>query len=249
MNIANLVCATMRAASECRDIGDGDVAINTQCLYPSNAVVQVIVRRVASGFLVSDDGGAVREAVTAGVQLSKAAQAKYVGVTSKQGLHFHNGVVSAPSVPIEALPVAVVLVANAAKEIADQIFLHYRIKRVRDFRALVSGLLRNELMQSPHEELIAGQSTRTYRFENVIVLPSGKRAIVDPVLRDSNSINARVIANLDVHGAANDSITQRIVYDDEENWESDELNVLHMTSVPVVPFSKAKIALSDLLAA
>jgi hypothetical protein len=249
MSFADRVCETMRNFSACRDLGNGDVQVTTHCLYPSNAVVQVTVRSVIGGCFVSDEGGASSETVTAGIELSKSAQARYAQVARKQGLNFFGGVVSAPYVDLQAVPMAVMLVANVSKEIADQIFQHHRVRRGRDFRQLVTSLLRVDLKQSPREELIAGQSTRTYRFENVFTLPSGRRALVDPVLRDPNSINARVIANLDVHAAANESIAQRIIYDDEDDWETDDLNVLHMTSVPVVPFSKADKAIKDLLRA
>ena len=77
MNATEIVCHAMREAAKCRDLGNGDVAVNTHCLYPSNAVVQVMVRSVTSGFFVSDDGGAIREALTAGVELSKSAQSGY----------------------------------------------------------------------------------------------------------------------------------------------------------------------------
>lgn len=249
MSIISTICKSLCDISNCIDLGNGDMAVNTQCLYPSNAVVQVTVRSVNGSYLVSDDGGAIREAITAGLQLQKSSYAKYGVISNKQGLSFHNGVVSAPVVSIDAVPYAVVLVANSSKEIADQIFSHYRTKRVRDFRSMVTAMLELDLQQKIREESIPGQSTRTYRFENVFSLPSGRKAIVDPVLRDPNSINARVIANLDVREASQGSFVQRIVYDDEDRWENDDLNVLQMTGVSVVPFSKAKDALKALLVA
>lgn len=249
MNIVNEICLRMQAATQCHELEDGAVVINTHCMYPSNGAVQIVIRGTQSGYLVTDDGGAIREAIAAGAALSKSTQMSYSSITGKQGLSFYNGAVSAPSVPLDAVPAAVMLVANASKEIADQIFSTYRMKRARDFKSLVRQFIREEFRQSPKETLIVGQTTKQHKFDNVIVLPGGRRAIVDAVLHDANSINARVVANLDVKAANSDGITQSIVYDDEEAWGPSDLSLLQITDVPVVPFSKAGPTLHRLLQA
>jgi hypothetical protein len=249
MNIANDICARLQSVNRCHALDDGGVAVNTHCMYPSNGAVQVIVHRTPSGYLVSDDGGAIREAIAAGADMTKATQARYGSVAGKQGLSFCNGIVSAPAVPLEAVSAAIILVANASKEIADQVFSTYRAKRTRDFKTVVRQFLKEEFLQSPREELITGNTNKSHKFDNVIVLPTGRRAIVDVVLHDPNSINARVVANLDVRAARPHGLTQSIIYDDEDNWGPTDLSLLHITDVPVLPFSKAGPALHHLLQA
>lgn len=249
MNTHDLACEALRSLCAGTDDGNGDAQVNTHCLYPSNGIVRVSVKKLNDAFLVSDDGGAIREALSSAIELNPKNQMRFGAIAEKQGLLFEGGAVTAPRVPREALALAIVLVANASKEIADSIFSHYKIKRHRDFKGMVQELLRSEFKQPPHEGNVVGQSTRAYRFENIISLQGGKRLLIDPVLRDANSINARVIANLDVQAVLNQDLAQRIIYDDEAGWETNELNVLHMTNVPVIAFSGAKNALRNLISA
>ena len=65
---------------------------------------------------------------------------------------------------------------------------------------------------------------------------------------DPNSINSRVVANIDVK-ARGEEYAQSIVYDDGEGWGAGELGVLHITGVPVVPFSKVGQAFRQLMMA
>ena len=58
-------------------------------------------------------------------------------------------------------------------------------------------------------------------------------------MHDPSSINARVVANIDVKLAKYEKLDQRIVYDDGENWSADDLSLLQVGNTPVVPFSKA----------
>jgi hypothetical protein len=43
------------------------VRVTTHCMYPSNGLVQVMVRGGVSTVVVSDEGGAMEEALAAGI--------------------------------------------------------------------------------------------------------------------------------------------------------------------------------------
>jgi hypothetical protein len=62
--------------------------------------------------------------------------------------------------------------------------------------------------------------------------------IIDTVTKDASSINARVVANLDVRAANDEGITQRIVYDEDEGWAPSDLNLLQVGATPVA-FSRS----------
>jgi hypothetical protein len=90
-----------------------------------------------------------------------------------------------------------------------------------------------------HDEKIIGASNKPHKFANVIILGGEKRLIIDPVSKDPTSINARVVANLDVRTARNPNLMQRIVYDDTEKWLASDLNLIQI-GAPVVPFSRSE---------
>ena len=77
---------------------------------------------------------------------------------------------------------------------------------------------------------------------------AGKRIVVDPVIHDMKSINARVVANMDVQRAGYEDVEQRIVYDDSDDWKASEINILQFGAT-VIPFSKAPKVLSRMAGA
>jgi hypothetical protein len=56
---------------------------------------------------------------------------------------------------------------------------------------------------------------------------------------EASSINAAVVAHLDVKRANVPNVVRRIVYDDEEKWKAEDLSLLSV-GAPVVPFSRAR---------
>ena len=62
--------------------------------------------------------------------------------------------------------------------------------------------------------------------------------VLDVVSREASSINAALVAHLDIKNANIRSIEQRIIYDDEDKWSSADLNLLRIGAIPI-PFSQA----------
>lgn len=214
------------------------VRVTTHCMYPSNGLVQVVVRGGREEIFASDDGGAVGEALSAGIPVRKIdRQLRFL--IRDQGLKIDNGIISTPMMPIESVPLAVLLVANAAKEAAHWLYDNSKVKRTRDFKFLLAEFLKKTFDdQVSHDAVIVGHSNKAHSFANVILLGNGKRLIVDPVVNDASSINARVVANLDVKAINDPMIEQRIVYDDEEDWAPADLNLLQVGAT-VIPFTRS----------
>ena len=164
-----------------------------------------------------------------------------------QGLQMDGGIIRSPSVNLDALPTAIALVANASKETAEWLFDHWKLERTRKFKEQLKELLKTQY-NDVNQQSITGVSSKPHTFDNVIQLSNGKRLLVDAVIKDSNSMNSRVVANLDVKRAEHQSLVQTIVYDDEEDWGAADLSLLQVSSVPVIAFSKARPALTTLLA-
>jgi hypothetical protein len=241
----DLVERDMKSVSLVSAIDDG-VRVTTHCMYPSNGLVRVTLRGGRKTIIASDEGEAVGEALSAGVVL-KNPDRLLRPLVRPQGLEVSHGIIHTPQMPISAASLAVLLVANAAKEVAQWLYDHQKIKRDRDFRTLLGDFLRRTFDDRVTPAKIVGASNKAHKFANVVSFPNGHRLIIDPVANDPQSINARVVANLDVRGINDPRIDQRIVYDDDETWSPSDLNLLQVGAT-VVPFSRAPEVISRVAA-
>jgi hypothetical protein len=110
---------------------DDGLRVTTHCMYPSNGFVQVTVRGGESTVVASDEGGAMGEALAAGIPM-KDFNRQLAHRVKDQGLFFKGGTIFTPQMPINAAPLAILLVANASQEIAHYLFEHMKIKRSRE---------------------------------------------------------------------------------------------------------------------
>jgi hypothetical protein len=224
---------------------ENGVRLNTHCLYPNNGAVRVLVMGAGDSYFVTDEGGAFQEAISAGANIDYSDR-KFTRALQSQGLRMERGAILSPMVSVDALPTAIMLVANASKETADWIFEHWRLGRARKFKELLKELLRVEF-KDVQEQAITGESNKPHTFDAVVQFMNGSRLLVDAVTKDPNSMNARVVANLDVKNAEHQGLIQRIVFDDEnDDWGAADLNLLKVSGVPLVPFSRSREVLRAL---
>ena len=213
---------------------DDGVRVTTHCMYPSNGLIRVMVRGGVETIFASDEGETVGEALSAGIQLRNPDNVLRP-LVRQQGLNILKGIIQTPRMPLDAAPLAILLVANAAKEAAQWLYDHQKLKRDRDFRKLLADFLQRTFEQRVSSTTIVGASNKPHKFAHVITLNYGRKLIVDPVQKEASSINARVVANIDVRGP---KLIQRIVYDDDDDWSAADLNLLGV-GAPAVPFSAA----------
>lgn len=224
--------------------GPEGVLVDTHCLYPSGSFVRVMVRGRNNTFFVSDEGAGVHEIEAAGATVENAD--RQLGPLLKPlGVKSINGVIRSQQCDIDMLPYAIASVANASSMVADWLFSTMRIRPHAEFKAVVNRYLETAFPKSVHAGKIVGGSNKEHVFDSIIFAPSGKRIVVDPVVHDMKSINARVVANMDVQRAGYDDLEQRIIYDDNDDWKAAEINILQFGAT-VIPFSKAPRALSRL---
>ncbi|QDP26930.1 hypothetical protein [Bradyrhizobium cosmicum] len=235
-HIADSIMHGMRDIATIEVVGDG-VRFTTHCMYPSNGLVRVTVKGGRETVYASDEGEAVGEALSAGAVLRNPDKLLR-GLLRPQGLDISNGIIRSDRMPLEAAPLAILAVSNAARDIAVWLYDHHRLKSSRDFRRMLSEFLKHKFDDQVSAATIVGKSNKPHKFANVISFPNGRRLIVDPVANDPSSINARVVAHLDVRSTNDPTIDQRIVYDDAEKWSPSDLNLLQV-GANVIPFSKA----------
>lgn len=217
---------------------ENGVRITTHCMYPSNGLVRVTINGGIEKIVVSDGGEAFGEALAAGIEISNPDKLLR-GFIKERGLLLKNGIIHTQMLPMEAAPVAILHVANVAKEAAAWLYNHGGLKSKRDFRVLLSKFLTSEFREQVAEDRLIGASHKPHKFPHVISFSNGRKFIVDAVSNDPSSINSRVVANMDIRATNDPMIDQRIVYDDAEPWNSSDLNLLQVGAT-IVPFSKAQ---------
>jgi hypothetical protein len=229
-----------------KEIEDG-FRVATQVLYPSNSSVTVTVRG-GENFIVSDDGGALHEISGTG-RIDSPSDRRIRAIIKNFGLKVQDGAIISPQVPIDHVPAAILLVANASKAVTEWAYAHIRFKMNRNFKKDLEEVLQRHF----HDNLksntpVVGESNKEYNFPHVIYLNDARKLLIDPVINDSSSINARVVANMDVRMRHDPKIQQMIVYDDRLDWNASDLRLLRVGTPNVVPFSAAEPQITNLAA-
>jgi len=223
------------------------VRVSTHVLYPSNGAVSVVVRGGADHFQVSDEGAGIAEFASAGIS-TIVSDRMLAHQVKRLGLIVSNGSIMSPMVPADAISAAVLIVANASRSVAEWGIsnLHYRTHRNfrKDLAELLGRYFRDNLKS---DSPVIGKSNKPHKFGHVIYLEGDRKLLIDPVVNEASSINARLVANLDVRLAENPAIKQLIVYDDSLAWKSSDLRLLEM-GARTVAFSHAESEIKRLAA-
>lgn len=231
---------------------DGEIIVPTHCLYPSNGSVTVSVCPAIGGhYLVTDRGGAYDEVGSSGSRLAPFVAARMIKhLASGYGLTVDgNCLIRADRVKPDELMSAIILVANASKDAASDMLHRFKPRLRRNLKAELAELLE---VQFPHHVLrnkvvVVGASNKPHRFDSAVRLSGDRQLVLDVVSREASSINAALVAHLDIKNANLARIEQRIIYDDDDKWSSADLNLLKIGAIPV-PFSKAASVLERLAA-
>jgi len=165
-----------------------------------------------------------------------------------QGLKVRKGAIFSPVVSRSVVPAALILVANASKEVADWGSQHLKFRVNRNFKADLAALLQRYFHESmKNDALIIGASNKQHKFGHIIYLHGNRKLIIDPVINDGSSINSRVVANMDVRLTKDPNVIQLIVYDDAADWQASDLKLLEL-GAKTVAFSSAEAAIRRIAA-
>lgn len=142
------------------------------------------------------------------------------------------------------------LVANASKEVVHAALDRWKpASASRNFREQIRQFLEaHDRAGLRHRAPVLGSSNKEWHSDHVIQAGQGRLLIVDPVVREASSINARVVAHLDVRKREDPALVPRIVYDEDEAWGSADLSFLAI-SAPTVPWSHARDDIDSVLSA
>lgn len=211
----------------------GTVVVPTHCLYPSNGVVNVYVDGRETDFLVHDRGAAI-EQLHAAIGMEAIPNSFIYGPARRRGVQVaKDGTLFTKGVPIQALAGTIAAVANASREVAAHLLDYYRVPPRRPLSDEVEVILDTRFPKRwRREEVVAGQSTKTHRFDYAVPLGE-RRLLIDLVKPDASSVNAAVVSHLDVAQADPITFVHRVIYDDRERWPSASLALLRVGAVPV----------------
>lgn len=176
-----------------------------------------------------------------GLEIPERAEAYLRPFYRPQGLMVIESKICSPVVPVDGLPAAIALVANASSLAAFWAVKTFRPHRRRDLREELRSLFgarysRERIREEVH---LSGESGRLYKFEFRVEL-GARSLIVDGVFPDGNAINTRTIAHLDLARTNNAALVQRMVYDERENWRAEDMKLLRLAAelVPLTQFGR-----------
>lgn len=225
---------------------DNMLAVPTHCMFPSGAIVVVYIVGGEYELVVSDEGAAIDELSTHNRFLHDPDRflRKF---SRKNGVFVENGKIYSGRIEHDQALAGIIRVANAANEAVRAGFDQIQIRKKRNIRHELQKLLDNSIPKSQMQKgrIVYGKSSRSYKFESAVRLDNDNFVLIDPVFPDANSINSRAIAHFDVKQLSDKRISQRIVYDEAEEWSSSDLNLLQMAAT-LVPLSKAGESLEKL---
>lgn len=220
------------------------IRVPTHCLYPSNSVVSVVVHGSAGGFHVDDDGAALDELAQSintnqDVIRSMTKVVRYYGLAVSQ-----QGAIMSRVVQKCELETAVILVANASKAAEEHILNNVNAPR-RNLKSVIENILNLKFTNRWNANArLTGASNKSHMFDYLVNLNGGRQLVLDIVTPESTSINAAVVAHLDVSNAGI-NVEQRIVYDDSVVWRASDIALMRVGARPV-PFSSFQNSLDKL---
>lgn len=240
------VCELIRSWHTCEHL-KGSLRFTTMVQAPSGSLITIKIRALGDRWVVSDGGAAFGEALSAGIE-KPAVNLNIRRVLRAAGLTFNEGLIESPPIELGMLQQACAAVANTSRDIAEALITIGRDERELSLdhrtRRLLVDKFHTWVSSKPFH--IRGQSEKEHKFDMALLLPNGRKVLIDTVRRHSNAINSVVVANIDIKNLHDESIVQRIVFDPSEPWKPEELTLLKVGAVPValpqLPMSIEKAA-------
>lgn len=223
------------------------IEISMPVVLPDGDFVNVTVVNDADGYLVHDGSSAVMSLASMGVKTSSDARKRFVPLASRFGCEVLDGRVFR-RVSREQIGVAAVMVANAARSIAD-IALEAKRRIEQDFKRSVSEKIKEVVGDRARaNEEVKGSSGRLYHVQNVILDAKLKAPIAYiEALGSRASVSSHFMEFFDIR-KANDGVRLASVYDENGEFREADTILLGNVSSIVVPYARATAAVQQLAA-
>jgi hypothetical protein len=232
MTIMTRVTSALGPSFLCGESERG-LRVSTHCLYPSNTTVTVTVTSRGDGqYRVDDDAQAIGE-VSQTIYTTQDLKKLMKRTVHRFGCEITDqGQIVSPIVAALELKAALVIVANASKAAAEHLLSNVRPPR-RDMKKSIEELLERKFKnQWLRDGKIVGASNKPHGFDYIVRLANGRQFVFDFVVPDASSVNSAVVAHLDVKQKQDPTVEQRIIYDESQAWQAEDLQLLKVGARP-----------------
>ena len=203
------------------------VVVPTTCAYPSNRTVNVYLLGGSETVRAFDGGGAFDELDGCGEYGFNAFKV-LKGFAKDKGISVDDrGWLMSEPVPYADLAGIVPHMANLSVSASSFLISRRHKKKLVDLREEVNKVLVSRFDRNVHRHgHLTGDSTKVHKFDFIVDTEEENRLAIDAALPDPSSVNAVVVRHLDVRAAKPPKVSQLIVYDDRDNWKSEDLAIL-----------------------
>lgn len=212
-------------------------------LYPNGDFATVVVARSDSEFLVHDAGFADMALATSGAVITRKFRERLLALAAHYGCEFSNNRMMMKS-PVAQLPLAVAVVANASRTIADQL-LQMQNQPVFSFRQEVIERVKKFVGEQRvrANEPVYGRSGTEYSISAVVLdrRLSAPLAYIEAV-KDADGVNKKFREFYDISLVPDIYADRIVLYDDNAHLRQGDLILLQDVS-NVVRFSDAETRL------
>lgn len=140
------------------------------------------------------------------------------------------------------------VVAEASRDAAIMLLKQFKPARVVDFRRELEAVLEAEFRDAMQKKgHLPGATNKIHTFDYVVRTNDNILLALDAVVPDASSINAAVVAHMDIGATKRTDLRQLIVYDGDQDWKASDLALLTL-GAPSVAFSHFSGALERLVA-
>lgn len=210
----------------------------TDVLLPSGALVVAHVEGGVAGDRVSahDGGAALAEVRQAGFVLTQHVLRAARSAAGRAGLSVEGSVLRSPPEALSDARVAVVVLANGARTVAEAALAAARKKDRLRLRDRVAQQLREIFgdVAIRQEAPLVGSSRAAHRVDWLVRLSDTRQLAIDVPVPDSSSIAATVLRQIDLRRGSIAGLRQAIAFDEDDEWTAAELSQLAMAEVPLV---------------
>jgi hypothetical protein len=201
-------------------------------IFPDGDFVTVVVAPNDDRFLVHDAGFAAMALLNHGIRITGKARARIIDLSKHYDCEFMHDRMSRFAERDE-LPLAIAVVANASRTIADQL-LHAHVQPIISFRQTVIDHVK-EFVGAPRvreNELVVGDSGTEYHVGAAVLDRTlARRVALVEAVRDMDGVNKRLREFYDISLVPELSDMDRIVlYDDTADLRHGDLLVLQNVS-------------------
>jgi hypothetical protein len=213
-------------------------ATPTDVLLPSGALVLAYIDGGVAGDRVSahDGGAALAEVRQAGFAMTQQVMRAARSAAGRAGLSVEGSILRSPPEALADARVAVIILANGARAVAEAALTAARKKDRIRLRDRVAQQLREIFgdVAIRHEVPLLGGSRTSHRVDWLVRLSDSRQLAIDVPVPDSSSIASTVLRQIDLRRGSISGLHQAIAFDEDDEWTATELSQLAMADVPLV---------------